>query len=133
MKTAEKVKSGLDEKFQKISKTPAGFDFFVAIHDFVELIELDKALSKNLTSFMKANQELRISGKYGNLKKIHQGMKDANTKSKADLGHDRMMVLVELNKIKNNDVSENNSFWKKREIFRKVTGEIYEILSPTLA
>ena len=133
MVITEKTKSGLDEKFKKISKTPAGFDFFVAIHDFVEHIELNPSLSKNLSSFMKANQELRISGKYGNLKKIHQGMKDANTKSKADLGHDRMMVLVELNKIKNNDVSENNSFWKKREIFRKVTGEIYEILSPNLA
>lgn len=129
----EKVKSGLDEKFQKISKTPAGFDFFVAIHDFVEHIELNPSLSKNLSSFMKANQELRISGKYGYLKKIHQGMKDAGTKSKADLGHDRMMVLVELNKIKNKDVSDNNSFWKKREIFRKSTGEIYEILSPSLA
>ncbi|MFA4890119.1 MAG: hypothetical protein WC587_00575 [Candidatus Paceibacterota bacterium] len=133
MKTLEKTKNGLDEKFQKISKTPAGFDFFMAIHDFVELIELDKTLSKNLSSFMKSNQELRISGKYDYLKKIHQGMKDASTKSKADLGHDRMMVLVELNKIKNNDVSDNNSFWKKREIIRKSTGEIYEILNPSLA
>lgn len=133
MNVLEKVKSGLDEKFQKISKTPAGFDFFVAIHDFVEHIELNPSLSKNLSSFMKANQELRISGKYGYLKKIHQGMKDADTKSKADLGHERMMVLVELNKIKNKDVSDNNSFWKKRETFRKSTGEIYEILSPSLA
>jgi hypothetical protein len=122
-----------DEKFQRISKTPAGFDFFVAIHDFVEHIELDKSLSKSLASFMKANQELRINGKYGYLKKIHQGMKDADTKSGADLGHERLMALVELNKIKNNNVSENNPFWKKREIFRKITGEIYEILSPSLA
>lgn len=127
MKLLNKVKSGLDEKFQKISKTPAGFDFFVAIHDFIDHIELNPSLSKNLSSFMKANQKLSISGKYGYLKKIHQGLEDANTKSKADLGHERMMVLVELNKIKNNNVSESNLFWKKRELFRKLTGEIYEI------
>jgi len=39
-------------------------------------------------------------------------------------------VLGELNRIKNKDVSESNSFWKKRELFRKLTGEIYERLSP---
>lgn len=127
------VKKILDKKFQKISKTPAGFAFFVAIHDFIEHIEMNPSLFKNLSSFMKSNQELRISGKYGHLKKIYQGMKDVNTKSKADLGHERYMILMDLNKIKNNDVSENNLFWKKREAFRKMTGEIYEILNPNRA
>ncbi len=36
MKLLEKVKSELDEKFQKVLKTSASFDFFVAIHDFIE-------------------------------------------------------------------------------------------------
>ena len=130
MKLLGKVKSDLDEKFQKILKTPASFDFFVAIHNFVEHIELNPSLSKNLSSFIKSNQELRIIGKYGYLKKIYQGIEDADIKSGADLGHERYMVLVELNKIRNKDVSESNSFWKKRELFRKLTGEIYEILSP---
>ena len=30
----------LDRKFQKVVTTPAGFDFFMAIHDFIEHIEL---------------------------------------------------------------------------------------------
>lgn len=130
MNLAKKI---LDKKFQKVSKTPAGFDFFVAIHYFVEHIEMNPSLFKNLSSFMKSNQELRISGKYDHLKKIYQGIKDINTKSKADLGHERYMTLMDLNKIKNKDVSESNLFWKKREIFRKITVEIYEILSPNQA
>jgi len=133
MKLLEKVKSGLDEKFQKILKTPASFDFFVAIHDFVEYIELNSSLSNNLSSFIKSNREMRIPNKYGYLKQIYQGIEDINIKSNVDLGHERYMVLVELNKIRNKDVSESNSFWKKRELFRKLTGEIYEILSPNPA
>ncbi len=124
-----KVKSDLDEKFQKISKTPASFDFFVAIHDFIEHIELNPSLSKNLASYTKSNQEMKISSKYSHLKRIYQGLEDVNIKSNADLGHERYMVIIELNKIKNKNVSENNSFWKKRELFRKLTEEIYEILS----
>jgi len=130
MKLLEKVKSGLDEKFQKILKTPASFDFFVAIHDFIEYIELNPSLSKNLSSFIKSNRELRIPGKYSHLKQIYQGIEDVNIKSNVDLGHERYMVLIELNKIRNKDISESNSFWKKRELFRKLTGEIYEILNP---
>lgn len=132
MKLLGKVKSDLDEKFQKILKTPASFNFFVAIHDFIEYIELNPSLSKGLSSHIKSNKELRIPIKYGHLKRIYQGVKDVNIKSNVDLGHERYMVIVELNKIKNKDVSESNSFWKKRELFRKLTGEIYEILSPSI-
>jgi len=39
-------------------------------------------------------------------------------------------VILELNKIKNKDVSESNSFWKKRELIRRLTGEIYNRLNP---
>ncbi|MEK7575811.1 MAG: hypothetical protein AAB491_01860 [Patescibacteria group bacterium] len=129
MKLLEKVKNDLDEKFQKISKTPASFDFFVAIHDFVEHIELNPSLSRGLSSHIKSNQELRIPSKYSYLKKIYQGMEDIKVKSNVDLGHERYMVLIELNKIRNKNISESNSFWKKRELFRKLVGEIYEILS----
>ena len=126
----KKVKSDLDKKFQKVLKTPASFDFFTAIHDFIEYIELNPSLSSKLSSRVKSNRELNIPNKYGYLKQIYQGLEDADIKSSADLGHTRYMVIQELNRIRNKDVSESNSFWKKRELFRKLTGEIYEILSP---
>ena len=126
----KKVKSDLDKKFQKVLKTPASFDFFTAIHDFIEYIELNPSLSSKLSSRVKFNRELNIPNKYGYLKQIYQGLEDADIKSSADLGHTRYMVIQELNRIRNKDVSESNSFWKKRELFRKLTGEIYEILSP---
>lgn len=126
----KKVKSDLDKKFQKVLKTPASFDFFVAIHDFVEHIELNLSLSKNLSPSLKSNRELNISNKYGLLKQIYQGLEDSHSKNNIDLGHARYMVVADLNRIKNQDVSENNLFWKKRELFRKLTGEIYERLNP---
>jgi hypothetical protein len=82
-----------------------------------------------LSSRTKINREQKIPGKYNHLKQIYQGFEDVNGKSGIDLGHARLMVLVELKKIKNNDISESNPFWKKRELFRKLTGEIYERLS----
>ena len=126
----KKVKSDLDKKFQKVLKTPAGFDFFVAIHDFIEHIESNLPLSDSLSCRIKPNRELNIPNKYNYLKQIYQGLEDANSKSDVDLGHARYMALIELNKIRNKDISGTNSFWKKRELFRKLTGEIYERLSP---
>ncbi len=130
MKSLGKVKSGLDKKFQKVLKTPAGFDFFVAIHDFIEHIELNSSLSDSLSSRIKSNRELNIPSKYSYLKQIYQGLEDADIKSNIDLGHARYAVLLELNRIRNKDVSESNSFWKKRELLRKLTGEIYNRLNP---
>lgn len=131
MKLLEKVKSDLDEKFQNVLKTPASFAFFVAIHDFIEHIELNSSLSDNLSPRVKPNKELKIPAKYGCLKQIYQGLEDASIKSDVDLGHSRYMVIQDLNKIRNENFSESNSFWRKRELFRKLTGEIYERLSPS--
>ena len=130
MSPLEKVKSGLDKKFQKVLKTPASFDFYVAIHDFIEHIELNSSLSAGLSSRLKPNRELNIPSKYNYLKQIYQGLEDVNSKPGVDLGHARYAVLIELNRIKNKEVSESNSFWKKRELFRKLTGEIYKRLNP---
>ncbi len=130
MKLAGKLKSGLDKKFQKVLKTPASFDFFVAIHDFIKYIELHSSLLNNLSSRTKLNRELNIPKKYGYLKQIYQGLEDADSKSNVDLGHTRYTVILELKKIKNKDVSESNSFWKKRELIRRLTGEIYSRLNP---
>lgn len=133
MKLSGKIKIGLDKKFQKVLKTPASFDFFVAIHGFIKYIELNPVLSASLLSSSKFNQELNIPGKYNNLKRIYQGLEDVNNKSNVDLGHERYAIIVELNRIQNNDVSDSNSFWKKRELFRKLAGEIYQRLNPDLA
>lgn len=130
MKLSGKIRSDLDKKFQAVIKTPAGFDFFVAIHDFIEHIELNSSFSGSLSSGLKLNREQNIPNKYNHLKQIYQGLEDANGKPGIDLGHARCMVLVELNRIKNKDVSESNSFWKKRELFRKLTEEIYGRLNP---
>ncbi len=129
MKLPGKVKSDLYEKFQKVIKAPAGFGFFMAIHDFIEHIESNSSLSRGLSSCTKLNREQKIPTKYNCLKQVYQGFEDANGKPGVDLGHARYMLIIELNKIKNKDVSGNNSFWKKRELFRKLTGEIYEKLS----
>lgn len=134
MKTQEqeKIKNDLDKKFQKVLKTPEGFDFFMAIHDFIGHIESNSSLSGVLSSRVKSNRELKIPGKYGYLKQIYQGIEDVHGKTGVDLGHTRYMTLIELNKIKNKNVSENNPFWKKRELSRKLTGEIYKRLRPEI-
>lgn len=129
MKVHEKVRSDLDEKFQKVLQTPASFAFFVAIHDFVEHIELNSSLSHSLSHTIKPNQALKIPNKYSSLRQIYQGLEDVDTTSNADLGHARYMILQDLKRIRNQDFSESNLFWKKRELFRKLTGEIYERLS----
>ena len=114
-------------------KTPASFGFYVAIHDFVEHIEQNPVLSGCLLTKTKLNLETNITNKYGYLKQIYQGVEDAQSTSGADIGHTRCMALLEINKIRNKELSETNSFWKKRELYRNVAGEVYKVLSPDLA
>ncbi|MEK7555654.1 MAG: hypothetical protein AAB516_02465 [Patescibacteria group bacterium] len=129
----KKAKSDLNKKFQKVIKTPAGFDFFVTIHDFIKYIESNSSLSDILSRRIKSNRDLNIPNKYEYLKQIYQGIEDANTKSDIDLGHQRYIALRDLNLIRNKNFSEGNPFWKKRELSRKLIGEIYERLSPNSA
>ncbi|PIW97681.1 hypothetical protein COY65_03130 [Candidatus Jorgensenbacteria bacterium CG_4_10_14_0_8_um_filter_39_13] len=133
MKALKKRKFDLDKKFQRVLKTPASFDFFVAIHDFIEHIELNPFLSSGLSDRLKANRELDIANKYDYLRKIYQGLEDINIKSNIDLGHTRYMVIRELSQIQNKEVSESNSFWRKRELFRKLAGVVYERLNVYLS
>jgi hypothetical protein len=133
MKSLEKTKSGLDKKFRKILETPASFDFFMAIHDFIEYVELDPMLAGGVSGRTKVNRELDIPNRYGYLRQIYQGLEDINTKSSVDLGHVRYGVIKELNRIQNKDVSESVSLWKKRELFRKLAGEVYERLDAHLS
>ncbi len=120
-----KKKPKLEQKLHKMLKTPASFAFFVSIHDFVEVIETDSALSRKLSRDLK----------YGHLKQIHRGIKDISVRGKAsngqeDLGHERYMVINDLNRIQKKETSDSNSFWKKRELFRKLALEIYDRLHP---
>jgi len=128
MKSLEKTKSGLDKKFQKVLQTPASFDFFVAVHDFIQYIELNRPLSDILSHRLKANRESGIPIKYDYLKQIYQGVEDINSRSNADLGHARYSVIRDLNRIQSKDVSDTNSFWKKREVSRRLTDEVYKRL-----
>lgn len=129
MKQQGKIRSDLDVKFKKVLATPASFAFFVAIHDFVEHIESEPFLAKGLSDRIKINRELDVANKYAYLRKIYQGLEDINTESNADLGHARYAVMLELSRIQNNDVSDSNSFWKKRELSRKLASTIYERLN----
>ena len=126
-----KAIGGLGERFQKVTKTLASFEFFVAIHDFVEYIENNPPLRKIVSAKNSQNLELKIPAKYDYLKLIYQGINDSETKSNTDLGHSRYAIILELNKIKNNDVSDSNSFWKKREVIRKFATDIYNRLTPS--
>ena len=132
MKLHPKVKGGLEKKFQKVQKTPASFDFFVAVHDFVEYIEANKALVDNLSSRLKPNRDLNIPNKYTYIKQIYQALEDVNNTTNDDLGHTRYAVILDIKKIKNLDMTDSNPFWKRREVSRKIIHEIYERLNPTL-
>ena len=129
MAPLKKTKLGLDKKFQKVLQAPEGFGLFEAIHDFIEHIELNPAFSEGLSyRASKINRELNIPTKYGYLLQIYQGLEDSNAKTNKDLGHARYMNVRDLGRIKNQEFSESNFFWKKRAIFRKLTGEVYERL-----
>jgi hypothetical protein len=133
MKANTKTKNDLNKKFQKVAETPASFAFYIAIHDFIQYIEVTPPLTDGLSHKLKVNRELGIPDKYNYLKQIHQALEDIRINSKRDLGHDRYSVMRDMNRIQSKDLSESNSFWKKRELFRKLSGEIYTRLDGYLA
>ena len=130
MERASKAKEALHRKFNKVKETAAGFDFYVSIHDFIDFIESDASFSVFLGE--KAKRGAEIPPKYFYLKQIYQGIEDIDEKTTADLGHDRYVAIRELGLIRRNDLSESNSFWKRRELFRKLSGEVYKILDAHL-
>ncbi len=129
MKLLKKTKLDLDKKFQKVLQAPEGFGLFEAIHGFIEYIELNPAFSDGLTYRTKISRELNIPTKYGYLRQIYQGLEDTDIKTNKDLGHARYMNVRDLSRIRNQEFSENNFFWRKRALFRKLAGEIYERLN----
>ncbi|OGY97829.1 MAG: hypothetical protein A2855_03040 [Candidatus Liptonbacteria bacterium RIFCSPHIGHO2_01_FULL_57_28] len=117
MKLTPKKKLDLAKKYQKVLQTPAGYSFFVAIHDFVGHIEVDRILSRQ-----------SLPAKYGQLKQVYQGLEDTYIRTDADLGHDRYMTIQDLNRIQKEDISDSNPLWKKRELLRSLAGEVFEKL-----
>ena len=133
MSSRENITYNLEKSMKKVLQTPASFAFFVAIHDFVECIEKNPTLSTGISCRTAINRDLKLPGKYASLRKIHQGIRDSSDKSSDDLGHERYMAVVSLRRIQNNEESNHNSFWGKRETFRKLTVEVYERLAINLS
>ncbi len=128
MKLLKKKKLDLDAKFKKVREAPESFGLYKAIHDFIEHIELNPSFAADLTYKTKTSRELNIPTKYGYLLQIYQGLEDVSTKTTKDLGHARYMNVRDLTRIQNKEFSENNFFWRKRALFRKLAGEVYERL-----
>lgn len=133
MKQSQKIKLVLGKKFKKVKETPANFAFFVSIHDFIAFIESTPSFKMFLKKTGAASRISELPLKYFLLEEIHQGIEDLDQKTTEDLGHNRYVAIRELNLIRNNDVSDSNSFWKRREAFRKIAEETYKVLDARLS
>ena len=133
MNLSQKEKNAILKQFQSVLETPAGFDFFLAIHDLVENIEQHPPLTKHIARGSKGKSTVDIVTKYGHLKRVYQGFEDKKDTSRTDLGHDRYMVIQAIVRIQNKETSENNFLWKKRDLFRKLAEEIRIELGKILA
>jgi hypothetical protein len=133
MVSRERTASALDKKFEKVRGAPAGFDLFVSIHDFVDYIESVPDFSVFFRQDKKKNRAAELSAKYVLMRQIHQGIEDIDVRTKKDLGHDRYVAIRDLNLIRADRVSENNNFWKQREVLRRLAGEVHRTLRAHLA
>jgi hypothetical protein len=129
MKPVNKIKSVLDQKIKVVTETTEGFAFFVSLHDFVQYIESVPSFAVFFSDTKKGSRAAELSSKYFVMKQVYQGIEDINIRTTSDLGHDRYVAIHELSSIKKGDLSENNSFWKRRELLRKVAGETHAVLS----
>lgn len=124
----EKIRSILDQKIKVVRETPAGFTFFVSLHDFVEYIESTPTFAVFFSGTKKGSRAKELSAKYAVLRQIYQGVEDIDVRTDSDLGHDRYAAIRDLGLIRSKNVSENNSFWRQREILRKLAGDIHKTL-----
>lgn len=128
MASAVKIRSALDRKLKKVHETPASFGFFVSLHNFVEYIESTPTFAVFFSGTKRGSRASELSPKYFVMKQVYQGIEDIDVRTASDLGHDRYVAIRELGLIRNKDISENNSFWKRRELLRKVAGQVHETL-----
>lgn len=127
------IQSVLDRKHRSVRETPAGFPFFVSLHDFVKYIESTPSFAVFFSGVKRGSRASEIPPKYEVLKQVYQGIEDIDIRTADDLGHDRYVAIRELSLIRGKDLSENNSFWKRRELLRKVAGEIHGTLQGYLS
>ncbi len=123
----------LDQKIAEVRGTPAGFAFFVSLHDFVAYIESAPHFSVFFQGDRKGSRTKELSAKYALMKQIHQGIEDLAVRTEKDLGHDRYVAIRDLTLIRNDRAADNNAFWKQREVLRKLAVEIHKTLSAYLA
>jgi hypothetical protein len=133
MKPSEKIKLALDQKLKVVRETPASFTFFVSLHDFVAFVESTPAFAVFFGAAKKGSRAAELSPKYFVMKQVYQGIEDIDLRTADDLGHDRYVAIRELSSIRNKDFSENNTFWKRRELLRKVAAEVHKTLNGYLA
>jgi hypothetical protein len=125
---AGKIKLALDRKIKKVRETPASFTFFVSIHDFVEYIESTPSFAVFFSTAKKGSRAKELSAKYAIMRQIYQGIEDIDVRTADDLGHDRFVAIRDLSSIRNKNFSDSNSFWKQREVLRKLAGDIHATL-----
>jgi hypothetical protein len=133
MKTAGNTQTMLDKRFKEVNDAPAGFDFFVSLHNFVGFIEAAPSFAAFFAGAKRGSRAAEIPPKYSVMKQIYQGIEDINAPQNGDIGHDRYTAVRELSAIKKKDVSDSNGFWKRREALRKLAGEIHVTLSAHLS
>jgi hypothetical protein len=133
MKAAGSIKLGLDRKLKAVHETPAGFPFFVSIHDFVRYIESTPSFAVFFAGAQKRSRASELSPKYSVMRQIYQGVEDIDLCTTDDLGHDRYVAIRELGLIRKAEFSENNSLWRRRELMRKMADEIYKTLCDHLS
>jgi hypothetical protein len=95
----------------------------------VQYIESTPTFAVFFSSAKKGSRAKELSSKYFVMQQVYQGIEDINVHTTSDLGHDRYVAIHELSSIKRGDLSENNSFWKRRELLRKVAVETHATLS----
>jgi hypothetical protein len=128
MTSTEKIKTVLDKRLKEVRETPASFPFFVSLHDFVQYIESTPSFAPFFSAAKRGSRAAELSPKYFVMRQVYQGVEDIDIRTTKDLGHDRYVAIRELSLIRNKDFSENNSFWKRRELLRKVAGDTHKTL-----
>lgn len=130
--SSTKVRSVLGKKVKKVREAPADFKFYVSLHDFIEYIEATPSFEVFFKGRAKGSRARDLAPKYFVLKQVYQGIEDIDLRTTDDLGHDRYVAIRELGLIRSKILSENNSFWKRREQLRKVAGEVHKTLDDYL-
>ncbi len=131
--SSRQIKTMLEKKEKKVREAPADFAFYTSLHDFVEYIESTPSFDVFFHGPKKGSRARDLAPKYFVLKQVYQGIEDIDIRTTDDLGHDRYVAIRELGLIRKKDISENNSFWKRRDLLRKVAGEVHKTLDEYLS